>query len=363
MKKLFLNPFFIFWLYYFIGPFLTLPQITYISNSEFLFDENLLISKLIYHSTAYLSILPFILYISLYLKINNSIKSAPNLLKGTQSFLSSLIWAFIIFITYFTFKNIALILGPDYPRAVAYLQFLDLYHIITLIVLSLILIYTFLDKKYIILLSFVIIIFDTLMSRRNLMIFFFYPLLNKIRFKHLIYIFVFFSIFSIFRHRDNINFQFTDLYAPFFSESYMIFLSSVQFNGCPAHITNFLNYFNFERTFESCRTLNSGSGGFSSRFHYDLFFGFISVSIFTVFNTTLLFVLSKYINSRLQILLGTIIFVTLFIIFRDSLWNAQLFFFKYFSLLLLVSILIYILKETGFFKEKFKSNKLINKTI
>lgn len=358
MKKLFLNPFFIFWLYYFIGPFLTLPQITYINNSEFLFDENLLILKLINHSIAYLSVLPFILYISLYLKLNNNTISAPNLLLGTQSILSTLIWAFIIFISYFLFKNIPLIIGPDYPRAVAYIQFLELYHIITLIVLLLILIYIFLDKKYIILLSFVIIIFDTLMSRRNLMIFFFYPILSKIRFKHLIYIFIFFSIFSILRHRDNINFQLTDLYAPFFSESYMIFLSSVQFKGCPTYITNILNYFNFERTFESCRTLNSGSGGFSSRFHYDLFFGLLSVGIFTVINTTLLFGLSKYINSRLQTLLGTILFVTLFIIFRDSLWNAQVFFFKYFSLLLLVSIIVYTLKKIGLFKEKYTLSKV-----
>ena len=358
MNKLILNPFFIFWLYYFIGPFLTIPQITYISNTEFLFDENLLIIKLTYHSIAYLAFLPFVIYISLYLKINSTIKSAPNLLKGTKSLSSILIWVFIIFMVYFIFKNIPLIIGPDYPRAVAYIQFLDLYHIITLIILLLILINTFLDKKYIILLSFVIFIFDTLMSRRNLMIFFFYPLLNKIKFKHLIYIFIFFTFFSIFRHRDNINFQFTDLYSPFFSESYMIFLSSVQFKGCPTHITNFLNYFNFERTFESCRTLNSGAGGFTSRFHYDLFFGLLSVGVFTVFNTTLLLVLSKYINSRLQMLLGTILFVTLFIIFRDSLWNAQLFFLKYFSLLLLVSIIIYTLKKIGLFKEKYTLSKV-----
>jgi hypothetical protein len=143
----------------------------------------------------------------------------------------------------------------------------------------------------------------------------------------------------------------------------MIFLSSVQFQGCPTNITNFLNYFNFERIYESCRTLNSGSGGFSSRFHYDLFFGLLSVGIFTVFNITILHVLSKYINSRLQTLLGTILFVTLFIIFRDSLWNAQVFFFKYFLLLLLVSILIYIFKEIGLFKEKLQFNKYINKII
>lgn len=352
MSKLLLKPFFIFWLYYFIGPFLTLTQIISINNNESLFDENLIIIKLIYHSIAYLAVLPFVIYISFYLKINNSIKSAPILLIGTKLILTILIFAFIIFMFYFLSKNIPLIIGPDYPRAVAYIEFLDLYHIITLIILLLILIYTFLNKKYIIILSVVIIIFDVLMSRRNLMIFFFYPLLDKIKLKHLIFLFIFFSLFSIFRHRGDLHFELSNLYAPFFSESYMIFLSSVQFKGCPVEIGNFLNYFSFERTFESCRTLNSGSGGFSSRFHYNIIFGILSVSFFTIFNTSILYLFSKHVNSRLQTLLGTLLFVTLFIIFRDSLWNAQIFFLKYFSLLLIVSILIHILKRINFLKEK-----------
>ena len=353
MKKLLLNPFFVFWSYYFIGPFLTLPQIIFIINSESIIDEDMLLTKLIYHTLAYLTCLPFVLYISLYLKINNDNKLAPYLLKGSKSFMIILIWGFVLYLFYFLWSNILIVIGPDYPRAVAYIDFLEENHIITLIILILIMIFSFLDTKYASLLGVFVIIFDALMSRRNLMIFFFYQFMRRLTYKKLIYIFIFFFAFSVLRHRDNLTLNLTNLYAPVFSEAYMIFLSSVQYSGCPIEIGSFLNYFTFERTFQACRTLNSGGGGFSSRFNYDIIFGLFSVGIFTILNTTVLFFFSKYIYRRLQTLLASILFVTLFIIFRDSLWNAQLFFLKYFFLLLTVSILISALKKFKLYRETY----------
>jgi hypothetical protein len=176
--------------------------------------------------------------------------------------------------------------------------------------------------------------------------------MRKISYKHLAYIFIFFSIFSIFRHRTNITFEFSSLYAPFFSESYMVFLSSVQFNGCPVSVSPLYHYLDFERTYQDCRQVSSGAGGFSSRFYYDIFFGLLSVGSFTIINVTVLYSFAKYINSRLHTLLGVILFVTLFIIFRDSLWNAQLFFLKYFAVLLSASVLISMLKKMSIFSDK-----------
>jgi hypothetical protein len=361
-KSLLLNPFFIFWAYYFIGPFITLPQILNIATTESLFHERFIIAKLGFHSLAYLAIFPFILYISKYLKLNNSYKLQPELLGGVRPVLIIFIFIFIFFLLYFLYSNSILLLGGDYIRAVAYINYLEQYHIVTLLVLMLIIIYIFLDGKYFLILGIFIVIFDALMSRRSLMIFFFYPFMRKISYKHLVFIFIFFSLFSIFRHRTAILFEFSSLYAPFFSESYMVFLSSVQFNGCPVSVSPLYNYLDFERIYQDCRQVSSGAGGFSSRFYYNIYFGLLSVGSFTVLNVTVLYSFAKYINSRLHTLLDIIIFVTLFIIFRDSLWNAQLFFLRYFAVLLSASLLISMLKKMSIFSEK-QSKTIISPNI
>uniref|UniRef100_UPI004048403B hypothetical protein n=1 Tax=Algoriphagus sp. TaxID=1872435 RepID=UPI004048403B len=355
IKKLIFNPFFIFWVYYFIGPFLTIPQILRIVNNESIFNENELFFKFAHHFLAYSSIFPFIFYICMILKLDNFNRGPVKLLGGLRGIVVAPVIIFIIFLFYFLYSNILLVVGADYPRAVAYIIFLESNSVITILIILLINIYLFLDKKYMGVLGFFVIIFDSLMSRRSLMIFFFYPLLQKISFKHIVYVFLFFSLFSIFRHRQNIEFQFTSLYAPFFSESYMIFLSTVQFKGCPVQITSIPDYFSFERTFESCRTLNSGAGGFSSRFHYNIFFGTFSVFCFSLISIFCLFFLKKYINKRLFPLLGSILFVTLFIIFRDSLWNAQLFFLKYFFVLIAASFLFDSLNKLSYY---FRTKKI-----
>jgi hypothetical protein len=351
-KSLLLNPFFIFWAYYFIGPFITLPQILNIATTESLFNERLIIVKLGFHSLAYLAIFPFILYLSKYLQLNNSYKLQPKLIGGIRPVLISFVFVFIFFFLYFLYSNSILLFGGDYARAVAYIDYLEHYHIITLLVLMLVIIYIFLGDKYVLILGIFLVSFDALMSRRSLMIFFFYPLTRKISYKHLFYIFIFFSLFSIFRHRTNIVFELSSLYAPFFSESYMVFLSSVQFNDCPASVSHFYHYLDFERIYQDCRQVSNGAGGFSSRFYYNIYFGLLSVGSFTVLNVTVLYSFAKYINSRLHTLLGIIIFVTLFIIFRDSLWNAQLFFLKYFAVLLSASLLIGMLKKMSIFSDK-----------
>lgn len=339
-KRIIFNPFLIIWIYYFIGPFLTTTQILDYATAESFFDKSQLFYKLLYHTLAYLSILPFVLYLAIKIKDQVHKEISVKVLLGTRLFVITLIIAFCLNLLFFLYSNSILLLGADYLRAVAYMNYLEEYRIITLLLLLLVTIYLYLDKKYIIILGICVFVFDSLMSRRNLMIFFIYPLLKKVTIKHLAVIFIFFSLFSILRHRENVTVNISSLYAPFFSESYMVFLSNVNYNNCPFKVDSIFQYFDFERKFQYCARAAGLAGGFSGRFYYNIFFGIFSVLIFTLLTSSLLSILGKYINNRLQPLLKIILFVTLFIIFRDSLWNALLFFLKYFFVLLGASMLV-----------------------
>lgn len=339
LKKFFLNPFFLFWAYYFIGPFLTINEILEINSYESVFVENDLIFKFIYHTIAYLTLLPFIIFISSKFHFPKYEWHSVKVSKFIYFFFSALVLIFSIVLLYYLYNNIPLIIGGDFKRAIAYIDFLESNRVITIIILLLIIIYLFLSKKFYNVLALTVVIFDFLMSRRTLMIFFIYPLIRNLKKFHLIYIFVFFTLFTVIRHRENISFDFSKSYAPFLSESYMIFLSNVEYENCLTDNKGITSYFDFERLNQSCRTLSYGAGGFSSRFNYNLIFGILSVLFFSIITIPLLSVLSMLINKRLNLLFSTILFVGIFIIFRDSLWNGFLFISKYTSILVIASII------------------------
>jgi hypothetical protein len=159
----------------------------------------------------------------------------------------------------------------------------------------------------------------------------------------------------LFRHRELIftdGYEFGNFFDPFFGESYMVFLSNVQFQECPIIISNIFQYFNFERAFQNyCRTVNNGAGGFSSRFYYNPIFGIISVLIYTIISSSLLLFLHKFMEKSLLSVLKTLIFVSIFICFRDSLWNSQIFLIKYIFVLVVFSMIIHVMKKLKFFIE------------
>jgi hypothetical protein len=165
----------------------------------------------------------------------------------------------------------------------------------------------------------------------------------------------------LFRHRELIftdGYEFGNIFDPFFGESYMVFLSNVQFQECPIIISNAFQYFNFERIFQNyCRTVNNGAGGFSSRFYYNFIFGIISVLTYTIISSSLLLFLHKFLEKSLLPVLKTILFVSLFICFRDSLWNSQIFLIKYFFVLMAFSMIIHVMKKLNIFIEFSKTYK------
>jgi hypothetical protein len=199
------------------------------------------------------------------------------------------------------------------------------------------------------------------MSRRSLMIFFFFSITKKLTLKLLVAIFIFSSLFMLFRHRELLfteGYEYGNILDPFFGESYMVFLSNVQFQECPISINNVFQYFNFERIFQNyCRTVSNGAGGFSSRFYYNFIFGIISVLTYTIISSSLLLFLHKFLEKSLIPVLKTILFVSLFICFRDSLWNSQIFLIKYFFVLMAFSMIIHIMKKLNIFIEFSKTYK------
>lgn len=362
IRHLFFNPYFIFWAYYLIGPFITINHIVEISIRENLFKENQIIEKFFIHFVAYISLLPFITIISHLFKENlndnNKIKAYVKTFPGIKQSIMLLIIGFLGLLINFIIVNPLIVIMPDMKRAGLYLEFLESNHIITLLIILFILIHLFLKDRFFVLFAIMVTIFDILMSRRSLMIFFFYSITKKLTLKLLVSIFIFSSLFMLFRHRELLfteGYEYGSIFDPFFGESYMVFLSNVQFQECPIIINNVFQYFNFERVFQNyCRTVNNGAGGFSSRFYYNTFFGIISVLTYTFISSSVLLFLHKFMETSLLPVLKTIIFVSIFICFRDSLWNSQIFLLKYFFVLMAFSMIIQIMKKLNIFIEYTK---------
>lgn len=362
IRHLFLNPYFIFWAYYLIGPFITINHIVEISIRENLFRDNQTVEKFFIHFVAYISLLPFIIIISDLFKEkligDNIIKVYIKTFPGIKQLVVLLLLIFLGILINFVVVNPLIVVMPDMKRAGLYIEYLETYHIITLLIILFILIHLFLKDRAFVFFGIMVSIFDILMSRRSLMIFFFYSITKKLTLKLLVLIFIFSSLFMIFRHRELVftdGYEYGDIFDPFFGESYMVFLSNVQFQECPIIINNFFQYFNFERVFQNyCRTVSNGAGGFSSRFYFNIIFGIISVLTFTIISSSLLLLLHRFIDKSLLPVLKTILFVSLFICFRDSLWNSQIFLIKYFFVLIAFSMIIHIMKKLNIFIEYTK---------
>jgi hypothetical protein len=362
IRHLFFNPFFIFWAYYLVGPFVTSIHILKIAENENLFNESQIIEKFFIHFLAYISLLPFIIIISDLFKeklINdNVIKVYIKTIPGIKQLVIVLLIVFFGILINFVIENPLIIILPDMKRAGLYIEYLETYHIITLLIILFILIKLFLKEKVFVFFGIMVSIFDILMSRRSLMIFFFYSITKKLTLKLLVFMFMFSSLFMLLRHRDLIftdGYEFGNIFDPFFGESYMVFLSNVQFQECPITISNVFQYLNFERVFQnSCRYVSNGAGGFSSRFYFNSIFGIISVFVFTIVSSSLLLFLHKFIEKSLLPVLKTLLFVSLFICFRDSLWNSQIFLIKYFFVLMVFSMIIHFMKKLNIFIEYTK---------
>jgi hypothetical protein len=362
IRHFFFNPYFIFWSYYLLGPIITINHILEISNKESLFKENQISEKFLIHFVAYFSLLPFVLLISDLFKEDIGQKMIPKVqiktIPGVKQIIIVGLIVFVGLLIGFLLENPLIFIMQDLKRASLYIDFLEKYHIITFLIFIFILGNLFLNNKFLIIFGILVTIFDLIVSRRSLMIFFFYSITKKMTIKLLVLIFLFFSLFMFFRHRELIfadDYNYGNFFDPFFGEAYMVFLSNVQFQECPIIISNAFQYFNFERIFQNyCRTVNNGAGGFSSRFYYNFIFGIISVLTYTIISSSLLLFLHKFLEKSLMPVLKTILFVSLFICFRDSLWNSQIFLIKYFFVLMAFSMIIQIMKKLNIFIEYTK---------
>lgn len=364
IRHFFFNPYFIFWAYYLFGPIITVNHILEISNRENLFNDSQISEKFFIHFIAYFSLLPFVLLISDLFKEDIGDKTSPKVqIKTIPGVKQLIIVGLIIFCTLlvgFLLENPLIFMMQDLKRASLYIEFLEKYHIITFLIFIFILGNLFLNSKFLIIFGILVTIFDVIVSRRTLMIFFFYSVTKKMTIKLLVLIFLFFIFFMFFRHRElvfNDGYKVGNIFDPFFGESYMVFLSNVQYQGCPINVNDFFQYCNFERTFQDCRTVSNGAGGFSSRFYYNFIFGIISVLTYTIISSSLLLFLHKFLEKSLMPVLKTILFVSLFICFRDSLWNSQIFLIKYFFVLMAFSMIIHLMKKLNIFIEFSKTYK------
>jgi len=364
IRHFFFNPYFIFWSYYLLGPIITINHILEISNKENLFKENQISEKFLIHFVAYFSLLPFVLLISDLFKEDIGQKMIPKVqiktIPGVKQIIIVGLIVFVGLLTGFLLENPLIFIMQDLKRASLYIDFLEKYHIITFLIFIFILGNLFLNNKFLIIFGILVTIFDLIVSRRSLMIFFFYSITKKMTIKLLVLIFLFFSFFMFFRHRElifNDGYELGNIFDPFFGESYMVFLSNVQYQECQINPQNVYQYCNFERIFQDCRTVSNGAGGFSSRFYYNFIFGIFSVLTYTIISSSLLLFLHKFLEKSLLPVLKTILFVSLFICFRDSLWNSQIFLIKYFFVLMAFSMIIHVMKKLNIFIEFSKTYK------
>lgn len=329
------NPFLIFWFYYLIGPIIGIENVNFIQNNELIFKNEDSVYIYAIHLLSYFTILPILLYLSknnLYvakIKINNIIVKV--------SVYVLLILIFVLFL-YHLNALYGYFFLRDAEKAILYIEWLDSNRIITITIFTLVL-FEFINKnllKYLI--AFLIIIIDIIMGRRQLMILFFYYILKNISKAKLFFFIISIGLISSLRHGvDDISLDFYNFIRVFFAESYMIMLSSASHSYCNININLLIDFFHFERFTENCRVVQFAAGGFSSRFHYSIYFGIFSILIYSFFFIFAVILGNKYIKNSIINVFNSIIFVSLFILYRDDLGNSILFLYKYTFVLIVFS--------------------------
>jgi hypothetical protein len=336
----FLQPFVLFWFYYFIGPFLTLDKIRFIYTGQNLFSETELIPFLLRHGIAYLSLLPLIIFCAnLNLLSSGKIyRIKPKVFSIIPYVIFSVIFLFLVysifdFSKYYFLTNIA--------KARIYIDWLDGYRLMPMLLLGLMIGQLFFGPSYYILLAIPSFIIDILLSRRHLLVIFLYPLIRRLKIKGIFILVLIIGIVTSVRDGlDHIATSTNSVMNSVFSESYMIFLSSTNHARCSISFNSVNDIYHFERFTEYCRILQSAAGGFSARFQYDIVFGILSIVFYSLIFWSVLRVFSRSILPMFRDVLGVVIFVSLFIAYRDDLGNSLSYLLQYVLVLFFTSYMV-----------------------
>lgn len=345
MNKFIYNPIFLLWIYYLIGPFLSLLFLNINIYSNGIVNNNNFINYIFPHLFGYLSLVPLIFFI---IKNNTSEVISDKFIFYPKIF-SYFIYIFIFFeiliLLYLVVTNFNFIFFLDIEKARIYINLLENYKIITLIFISLILIELFLNNKTIYFLLITSSLLDIIFGRRQLIIFLVHRVLYVLNKKIFLILILIISILISYRHGLNTDKNIFELiFTGIFSESLMIFLSTSQHVDCRIYIDSLLFIINFERFTEYCRIIDNSAGGFISRFQFNIIFGLFSILIYTFIFSIISFILKYFCKNKLLYVRSLIFFLSFFILFRDDLGKSLYFLIKYSALLLFLLLFIYLIK-------------------
>jgi hypothetical protein len=331
----------LFWVYYAIGPLLSLEHIAIIAEREGLFFLGELFDKIFNQLISFLLIFPAVWVCGV-----NDFRSRVKVKLPSISL--GMVKIFIISISfYFILQMLTLwpnFILQDNLRAVIYVEWIESNSIITLAMLALFISYPFLNNRWIYLFSIPLVFIDLIMGRRHLIGIFMLPIIIRLNIKLIILFVGVIGVITSARHGvSDISSSFYEFMKHLFSESYMIMLSSASHSDCDIVLDSFYTLVHFERYTEYCRQMDYAAGGFSARMQYDFLFGVFSAVIFSAILVVIFLIGRRYINTAIYEVHGIVIFESLFILYRDDMGNSLAFMIKYTVMLIVASNIIYLL--------------------
>jgi hypothetical protein len=333
----FLNPFILFWMYYFIGPFLTIDLIQNIKIGQGMFEEDALISLLLRHTISYISLLPLVIFCA-NLNLSGSGKTYRIKPKILTVIPIMIFFTIVLFFVYSAIDFSKLFFLPDSEKASRYMLWWEKNRVMPLMIFGLMMGKLFIGAKHYLFLGIPSVIIDVLCSRRHLLLLFIYPLVLRLKAKGVFIFVIIIGIFTSMRHGpENIVTNMSALVDAVFSESYMVFLSSTDHFRCSFNVNTIFDIYHFERLTSYCINMYSHAGGFSLRFQYDVLFGVLSGIIYSLMFFIFLKVFSHSILPIFRDILGIVIFVSFFIAYRDGLGNSLSYMFQYVLILFFTS--------------------------
>ena len=325
---IFSNPLFIFWAYYFIGPFFGYEHVFFINEREGLFSEDVISVIYLKHLVTYLMILPLVLKLSSFDYSIDSYGKSKVRMDNLLFMIPIILVILYLFSQVLSLSNNFILL--DSIKADIYGEWLEKNHIITLAIISLIISRLFLSNKFGVLLAVPMVMIDVIMGRRHLMSLFFFPFLAKLtKYQIALFVLVMGLISSIRHGLDHIALDVSSFLNMLFAESYMVMLSSSSHGIAEVGPFDLEYLIHFERLTDYCRIVQFAAGGFSARMQYNYLFGIISITVYSILFYILHCIAKKYIIRKLHPIYAIIVFYALFILYRDDMGNSLIFLTKY----------------------------------